>query len=87
MLLITVIVVKGLRVSIVKAKGRPRGHNEATSLPQREIHERKRRHPSLPSILLARGVTNDSFAKTITIALFPGTGDDRRERKYVMPDE
>lgn len=41
MLLITVIIVKGTRVSIVKAKGRPRGHNEATSLPQREIHERK----------------------------------------------
>lgn len=70
MLLITVIIVKGMRVSIVRAKGRPRGHNEATSLPQREIHER-REDPSLPSILFARGVTNDSFAKTITIALSP----------------
>lgn len=56
-------------------------------LPQREIHERKKDTRSLPSILLARGVTNDSFAKTITIVLSPGAGDDRRERKYVMPDE
>lgn len=55
--------------------------------PSEKFMSEKRRHPSLPSILLARGVTNDSFAKTITIALFPGAGDDRRERKYVMLDD
>lgn len=53
MLLITVIVIKGMRVSIVKAVG----HVDTIKrrLPSRKIHEREEHRFSLPSILLALG--------------------------------
>lgn len=79
---------KGCACRSLKQKVKALGHVDTMKrrLPSREIHERKEEHRSSPSRRSCShlaGVTNDSFAKTITIALSPrGTDDDRRERKY-----